>query len=44
MPKFDMKEHEKRMRALLQPKPLGSPVEERIKMAIRRRKLPKAGV
>ena len=44
MAKFDIKEHEKRMLALLKPKALGSPIEEKIKMAIRRRKLPKAGV
>ena len=44
MAKFTYEEHQKRMRELLKPKGVVSPVEERIKMAIRRRKLPKGGV
>lgn len=38
MPKFDMKEHEKRMLALLKPKGVVSPIEDKIKMAIRKRR------
>lgn len=42
MPKFDVKEHEKRMLALIKPRALGSPIEERVKAAIRKRRLPKS--
>ena len=41
MPKFDMKKHEERMRAFLRPPALGSPLEERIKTAVRKRRLPR---
>lgn len=43
MPKFDIKEHEKRMRELLKPPAPISPLAERIRGAVRRRKLPKIG-
>ena len=41
MAKFDMREHEKRMLALLKPRGVVSPIEDKIKMAIRKRGLPK---
>lgn len=44
MPKFDMKEHEKRMRELLKPKGVVSPLADRIRAEAKKRRLPKIGV
>ena len=44
MPKFDIKEHEKRMLELLKPKGVVSPLAERIRVAAKKQRLPKLGV
>lgn len=40
MAKFDMREHERRMRELLKPPTPISPLADRIRGAVRKRKLP----
>ena len=42
MPKFDMAEHEKRMRLLIKPQGVVSPLADRISRAAQKRRLPKS--
>lgn len=43
MPKFDLKEHERRMLALIKPKGVVSPLADRIRAEAKKRRLPKIG-
>ena len=44
MPKFDIREHEKRMLAKLKPKGVVSPLADRIRAEAKKRRQPKIGV